>query len=130
VTLKDVIKPNQIHYECKNKNSKYHLSRITQVDIDKAILEALEYFKVSESEYNKYVDYCNNKLDSIEKDTHEKIASKNLEIGRLKAKKKQYQKNNMSLDRDKEEEIIYQETKSDYDRKINILRNEIKALDE
>ena len=69
-------------------------------------------------------------MDNIEQTKKERIASKNLEIWRLKSKRTKYIKDNMSIKKDKEESKIYEDTKKDYDRKISILRNEISQLDE
>jgi len=57
-------------------------------------------------------------------------STKNIEIGRVKAEKKQYMKDNMSIKKDKEEEEVYENAKKEYDRKINFLRKEIESLDE
>lgn len=130
LSIKDVIKPNQIHYRCANKSSKYYWYTTTHEEIDEAILKKLESFKVWEQEFKKYIEFINTKLATITLSTKEKVASKNLEIGRLKSKKEEYIKKNMSKITDDEERRIYNETKEDYDTKIRFLRKEIEGLDE
>lgn len=59
-----------------------------------------------------------------------KQSSVNLEISRLKNKKEDYIRNNMSIKKDVDENRIYEDTKSDYDRKIKILRKQIEEMDD
>jgi len=128
--LKEIVQTHQIQYICANKNSKQHKMSVTQADIDVAIDKALKYFKVSEEAFKSYVEFCKKRLDEIDHTTKWKVSSKNLEIWRVKAKRKKYIQDNMSIKKDKEEEKIYEDTKKEYDRKINILRKEIEWLDE
>lgn len=130
IEFKDVVKPNQIIYRCANKESKYYNLSVTLEEIDNAILKLLKTFKIWEKEFEEYVKFTHTKLDDIEKTSKEKIASKNLEIGRLKSEKTKYIKNNMSYKKDSEENEIYENTKIEFDKKINLLRKEIEALDE
>ncbi|MDQ7023458.1 MAG: hypothetical protein Q9M97_08210 [Candidatus Gracilibacteria bacterium] len=51
-------------------------------------------------------------------------------MGRLKAEKVKYMKENMSIKKDDEEKEIYESTKADYDRKVSLLVKEIGALNE
>lgn len=128
--LKDVVKTNQIIYRCANKDSKHYNLSITLEEIDNAILKLLKTFKIWEKEFQEYVKFTHSKLDDITKTSKEKVASKNLEIGRLKSEKTKYIKNNMSYKKDSEENEIYENTKIDYDKKISLLRKEIEALDD
>ncbi len=128
--LNDIVKPNQIIYRCANKNSKYNNLSVSALDIDNAIIEKLKWFKIWEKEFQEYVNFTNTRLDDILKTTKEKISSKTVEIWRLKSEKTKYMKDNMSIKKDKEEEEIYENTKADYDKKINFLVKEIEALNE
>ncbi|MCT4617304.1 MAG: recombinase family protein [Candidatus Gracilibacteria bacterium] len=128
--LKDVVKPHQIRYRCATKNSKHYGLEVTLADIDNAILKALEYFKVGEKQFKEYINFTNKQLENLTKTTKEKVASKTLEIGRLKAKKENYIKNNLPNIRDEEEREIYEKTKLEFNKKVRFLRKEIMALDE
>ena len=128
--LKDVVKPNQINYRCANKNSSIYNISVSLADIDKAILNALKHFEVPEEAFKKYVNYTNTKLDDILKTTKEKILSKSLEMWRIKSEKTNYMKLNMSIKKDAEENAIYESTKLDYDKKVQILTKEIENLNE
>ena len=128
--LKDVIKPNQISYRCANKKSSYYWITYSQEDIDEQIIKVLNDFKVEEKDFKQYIEFTNTRLDDIIKTTKEKQASVNLEISRLKTKKDDYIRNNMSIKKDVDENKIYEDTKSDYDRKIKILRKQIEEMDD
>lgn len=128
--LKDVVKPHQIRYRCATKNSKHYGLEVTLADIDNAILKALEYFKVWEKQFKEYINFTNKQLENLTKTTKEKVASKTLEIWRLKAKKENYIKNNLPNIRDEEEREIYEKTKLEFNKKVRFLRKEIMALDE
>lgn len=128
--LKDIVKPSQIFYRCANANSKFYNYSINQAKIDQYILEVLDGFKVWDNEFKEYIDFVNTRLDNIEKTTKEKIASKNLEIWRLKSQKTEYIKDNMSIKKDEDERKIYENTKADFDRKVNILLKEVEWLHE
>ncbi len=128
--LKDVIKPNQISYRCANKQSSYYWVAFSQEDIDKQIIKVLNDFKVEEKDFKQYIDFTNTRLDDIIKTTKEKQASINLEIWRLKAKKDDYIKKNMWINKDEDETRIYEETKEDFDRKIKSLRKQVEEMDD
>jgi hypothetical protein len=128
--LKDVVKSNQIIYRCASKSSKYYNLSITLADIDNAILKALENFKVWVKEFEEYLKFTNSQLENLTKTTKEKVASKHLEIWRLKSDKEKYIKKTLPNIRDEEERSIYEKTKNDYDRKVKLLRKETEALDE
>lgn len=130
LSLKDVVNPNQIIYRCANKSSKYNNLSISVETIDNAIMEKLKWFKIWEKDFQTYVNFTNSRLDDILKSTKEKIASKNLEMWRLKAEKIKYMKDNMSIKKDVEEEKIYEDAKKDYDKKIGFLVKEIEKLNE
>lgn len=128
--LKSIVKPNQIIYRCANKQSDYYWLTFSQEEIDNQIIKVLNEFKVWEEQFLEYVNFTNTKLEEIIKTTKEKIASKNLEIWRLKANKERYIKNNLPNIKDEEERNIYNQTRDDYDRKVKMLRKEIEDLDE
>lgn len=130
VELQDIVKPNQIIYRSANKSSNFYNLSIKQSEIDNLIIKALENFKVWEKEYKEYLNFVITRLDIIEKTIKEKIASKNLEISRLKANKKKYIQKFMWWAKDDEEQAIYENEKLNYDKKINALRKEIENLDE
>lgn len=126
----DVVQSHQIQYICANSSSKQHKLSFSLSDIDNAILEALKYFKVNKEAFNEYVGFVNTKLDNINQTKKEKITSKNLQIWRIDTEKKRYIQKNMSIDMDKEERKIYNDTKINYETKIKFLRKEIENLDE
>ena len=130
IELKDVVNPNQIMYTCANKDSKFYKISTNIKEIDEKILKALSKFKIWEKEFLEYKKFINTKLDSITLTTKEKVASKNLEIGRLKTKRTLYIKKYMWWLKDEEELKIYEDEKSNYDKKISLLRKEIENLDE
>lgn len=128
--LKDVVKPNQISYRCANKQSEYYGVSFSQEEIDTLIIKMLADFKVQEKDFLAYLDFANTQLDSIKQKIKEKQSSINLEIWRLKSQKDNYIKRNMWVNKDKDEERIYEKSKEDFDSKIKFLRSEIENLDE
>ena len=128
--LKDVVKPNQINYKCSHKKSKYKNTSINVEQINAAIEKKLKGFKVSEKDFNLYINYINSQIDWIEKETKEKIESKNKRIGRLVSQKNNYIKLNMRFKEDDDEKAIYEQTKKEYDSKIRFLRKEVEELDD
>ena len=60
----------------------------------------------------------------------EKIATKQLEINRLKSEKSKYIEKYMGIKKDREEERIYEKKKAEFDAKVKILKNDIDDLDE
>jgi len=128
--LKDVVKPHQITYRCATQESKFYNLTVNVEDIDNAILNLLKNFKVWKKEFDEYIEFTNSRLSWIIQTTKEKIASKNLEIWRLKSEKERYIRDNMKVAIDHEEKRIYNKTKDEYDYKVKILRKEIENLDE
>lgn len=127
--LKDVINPHQISYRCANKQSKYYWVAFSQEDIDNKIIEVLKDFKVSENDFKAYIDFTNSRLDDIIKTTKEKQASIRLRIWRLKNQRTEYIKKNMWYKKDEVEIKIYEETKKDFDKKMEYLEKQNKDLD-
>ena len=130
LSLKDVVEPHQVIYESKNKASKYRNYSVRLSDIDEEIIEKLGRFKIWEREFEEYMKFTNTQLDKIQCTNQEKISKKNAEIGRLKGQKKQYIKDNMSIKKDTEESLIYEETKIGFDKKIKFLRKEVENIDD
>lgn len=60
----------------------------------------------------------------------ERIASKQLELNRLKSERNTYIDTHMSLKKDAQEEEIYEKKKLDFENKINLLKKEMNDLDE
>ena len=105
--LKDVVKPHQITYRCATQESKFYNLTVNVEDIDNAILNLLKNFKVWKKEFDEYIEFTNSRLSWIIQTTKEKIASKNLEIWRLKSEKERYIRDNMKVAIDHEEKRIY-----------------------
>lgn len=129
LTLKDVVKPNQIFYKCATKNSKYNKLSITVEEIDKVILKALGSFKVGEKEFKEYINFTNSRLDEIDRNNRQEITKINIEIWRIKNKRSEYIKNNMNLKKDALEEEIYEKTKNEFEEKIDFLYEQVKNLE-
>jgi DNA invertase Pin-like site-specific DNA recombinase len=130
ITLKDIVQPHQMTYSCGNKHSKSYGVSATAQDIDKAIIERLKSFQVSEKDFASYKNFASVKLKEIGVSTMEQINLKQLEINRLKWDKLNYIDKHMSTKKDREEERIYEKKKADFEAKIKILKSEIEDLDE
>ena len=128
--LSDIVKPNQIYYRCGNHHSKYYNIQVTANEVDSAIIKKLKDFRVWDKEFSQYLNYSSVQLKEIEVNNQEKIASKNLEINRLKSDKVKYIDKHMGIKKDIEEEYIYEAKKTDFEAKIRILKGEIDDIDE
>jgi len=130
VSLKDIVQPHQIIYRCANKNSKDYNLSINLEEIDKEIIKALSYLKVSEEDFNNYLEFAKTRLRNIELDTKDKVGSINLQIWRKKGEKRQYIEKYMWTAKDKEELEIYENKKKEYDEEISFLRTQLEKEDE
>lgn len=128
--LRDVVSPSQIFYRCGNKNSKYYNIQVQADEVDSAIGKVLKGFRVWDKEFQQYLEYSRIQLKEIEINNQEKIASKNLEINRLKSDKSKYIDKHMGIKKDIKEERIYEAKKADFENKIRILKSEIDEIDE
>lgn len=127
-TLKDVVKPNQIRFKVANKLSKDFKLEITFNVIDKEILRTLEKIKINKEEYDSYVKFVNEKLDSINEENKKQRNIFNLQINKLSSQKKDYIQSNMSLSKTKDEESVYRSQLTDYDKKIELIQKEMETI--
>ncbi len=130
LSLKDVVEPHQIYYRCGNRNSEHYNIETSADKVDIAIVKKFKEFRVWPKEFSQYLEYSRTQLKEIEIHNQEKIASKNLEINRLKSEKTRYIDKHMGMKKDFEEERVYEARKTDFDAKIRILKGEIEDIDE
>lgn len=130
IGLKDIVQPHQIIYRCANKNSKDYNLSINLEDVDKEILKALSYLKVSQEDFEEYLEFARERLRGLELDTKDKVWAINLQIWRIKSDKRQYIEKYMWTAKDKDEQEIYENKKKQYDDEINFLRKQLEKEDE
>jgi hypothetical protein len=120
---------DQIWYRCGNRNSQFYNLDIRADYVDNAIIKLLKKLRVTEKEFEDFLEFSRVGLRELEMQTQEKVNIKTLEINHLKSEKKKYMEKNMGVKKDNEEEKIYQDTKADYDHKVDFLRSEIVDMD-
>lgn len=129
LTLEDVVSLSQIRYRCGNKHSKHYNIEVVAEDIDNAVTQKLKNFRVSDDEFQKYLEYWIWVIRELTESSQEKIWSVNLQINRLKSDRAKYIENNMWVKKDIEEEEIYQRKRSNFDDKIVLLKKEIEEIE-
>lgn len=70
ILLKDIVKPNQIYYGCKNKKSLFYGFEITFDKIEQLIIEKLKTLYITESHYEEYRIF----MEGTYKDRQQQIA--------------------------------------------------------
>lgn len=130
MSLKDVVKPNQIVYRCAAKESANYNLSIRFDELDAIVAEKMKTFKVGEKEFEKYKQFIVHELDKIKISTQEKINKTSVALGRLKSEKTEYIKANMSLKKDEDEQRIYETQKAEYDKNIATLTKQIENFNE
>ncbi len=120
---------DQIWYRCGNKNSQFYNLQVRADEVDLAIIKLLKKLRVTEKEFEEFLEFSRVRLRELEMQTQEKINIKTLEINHLKSEKKKYMAKNMGAKKDSEEEKIYQDAKVDFDNKVDFLRSEIADMD-
>lgn len=128
LSLSDIIKSNQIRFRCVYPKSKYHNLEITFDIIEKEILNLFKSIKITNEIYQEYVDYINKTLQELEKKNIVEIKRLNFEKNKLLAKKQEYIKKNMPIQKDIEEERIYQWEKNRYEEMIINIENSINEI--
>lgn len=130
MSLKDVVKPNQIVYRCAAKESANYNLSIRFDELDAIVAEKMKTFKAGEKEFEKYKQFIVHELDKIKISTQEKINKTSVALGRLKSEKTEYIKANMSLKKDEDEQRIYETQKAEYDKNIATLTKQIENFNE
>jgi len=129
-TLKDVVTSRQIRCKCSARQSEYKGFDVSYDIIENAIIDMFSTIKITDEDYQKYVEYISTQLDLIRFETQEKNSKIQFEINKINWKKTEYIKKNMHIkDKDAEEERIYNRAKKDFDNQIDILRNDLTDLD-
>lgn len=130
VSISDFVDSHQIWYRCGNKHSKDYNLQVTAEEVEKAVMDKLSSFHLTPEHFEKYREYGSSEIKRIGKDSMERIASKQLELNRLKSERNKYIDSHMSLKKDTQEEEIYEKKKLDFENKINLLKKEMDNLDE
>ena len=129
VTLKDVVTPEQIRYKCWNKNSNHYKLEIQFSKLEKAIINMLKKLNITDEMYQEYVKFATNWMDKLYKKSTEERNRITLAINKLKWEKNNLIKKNMRIERDEDEQKIYENTKKELDKNIELLKDEIWDLD-
>ena len=124
----DVVSLHQISYRCTYPESKDYSKPFNAKEIDDAVYRKLKSFKISEQEFNEYVEFSRWELKEIEFDAKTKRQKKLLEISRTISEQNSYVSKNMWIKRDEVEEKIYQREKKRYEEKIAFLQNEMQDI--
>ena len=122
--LWDVVKPNNIHFRVTNSKSKFHNKTITFDIIEKAIIKKLQTMKVSEKEYNEYIEFAKTQADSINKIKRTEANKLQVKINSLTRTRKDYIKKYMWKNLNKEEQEIYKNELDKYENEIDYLEKQ------
>ncbi len=128
ITLKDIIKPNQVRFKVSNKSSKNYQLEVTFNVIEKEIIKKLDRIKIDPKAYKEYIEFINIQLDTINQENKEKYGRLLLRLNRVKTTKKDFVKRNMGAFKNKEEEEIYNEEMEKYDKSVEFIQNEMNHL--
>ncbi len=95
VTLKDIVSTHHIRFRDTNKASKTYNMEIAFDRIDKAIIKSLSHLKISDKDYQEYVNYRIEELDKLNKQMKEQYSFILLQLNRKKSEKTEYMKKMM-----------------------------------
>ncbi|HNG96818.1 MAG TPA: recombinase family protein [Candidatus Absconditabacterales bacterium] len=128
--LEDIVKPNQIYYEIKDKRSKYLNMSLKYDEIEKEFIKILKRIKITDEVYNTYVKYCQNQYLEEQSLKREKLNRLNIQRNHLQGTLDKYIAKNLGANRDIKEEEIYQSEKIKKMRLVESIDTEIMLLKE
>jgi len=126
-TLGDIVKPNQISFRIMNKSSKDHNLTISFDEVEKQIIKFLNKINVDECEYQEFVNFAKGQADVINKQKRTESNRIQLRINKTTSKRTMYIKRHMGIERNQEEEKIYQQEMDKYDSELDILERDHRA---
>lgn len=130
VTMADIVKPHQIRFWTRNKNSKYKKLEINFSIIDEAIWDLLKGITLSEEAYKSYRNFM---WKAIEDRLNEKKAEETKltrHKNRIKNKRDDFiKKAAFTLNRDEKEEEVYRKERARFDKDIENIDKQIKNLE-
>ncbi len=127
-SLYDVVKPNQIRFWVKQKLSKYNGLEVTFDILEKQIIAFFDKVKVSNKLYNEYVEFMKTRLQELYKKTSEELGILQVRVNDLRGQQTNYINKHMGIQKDSQEEKIYNDKKQQYSGKIERLEKEATLL--
>ena len=125
----DFVKPNQIRYKVWNKKAETDGIEITYDIIDKQVEKALAWLKIDKDAYNSFVEYQNNQLQEENERNNEQRNRISVMINKATKKRDDFIRKNMHLEKDEEEERVYEQTKKAYDDEIKAYHEEFEKIE-
>lgn len=125
---KDVVGAHQIFYRCANKHSEYYNLSVSFEEIDRAIIEQMKRFRITKEDFQKYVEFANGKLLEISEKAQRSATSIHLDISRIRKERDEYIEKNMHIEKDKEEQRIYNEKRERFEKRIDFYTNQMSQL--
>jgi len=122
-SLNDIVENHQIRFKVGNAKSKHHKAEITFDVVEKKVLKMLDTLKINKEAYDEYKNFINSELDKINMENEEKQSKLTLQLNRAKRTKKDYIQKNMHIQKNKDEEEVYQEEIQRYNIKIQVLQD-------
>ncbi len=127
-TLKDIVLPHQIRYGVKNNVSKQFGKEILGEELDNQIIEKFKSLKIDEKTYQEYVGFMEEGLHKIYLEMSENRSIINLQIANTRKTQSEYIEKNMSVEKDQEEQKIYDKRKKEFTDKLDRLQLELSQL--
>lgn len=129
MTLSDIIKPNQIRFDCKNINSKFYNLSITFEKIETEVINFLKNIKINEKIYKEYKKAMEIKINKKQQEINDELKKLRFEYNQILWKKNKYIFKNSDMKMDIDEEKVYNNQKSNYDRMLKIIKQKMDALE-
>jgi hypothetical protein len=127
-TLADIVKKSQIIYRCAVKQSNYKELTIKYDMLEDSILQALSHMKADDHVYDEYKEHMKESLKKRHKKRQSKKNRITLELGKVEKKHSDYLINHMHINKDEQEEAIYQNEKKRYENIIQNMKEEIEEI--
>lgn len=122
----DIIKPQHIYFDVKDKDSKYKWFSVKFDEIENKIIKFLEKMKVPDDAYAQYVDFAKNQADVINDQKRTEANRIQIKMNKLSSKRKEYIKKHMGKNLNEEEQKIYKEELEKYDIELDVLEKDQK----
>lgn len=122
------MKPQEIRFRDAKTTSETYRLEITYDIIESAIITMLNKLKITEEEYNNYLEHMNEELGEINEENKAKLNTLALQMNKIKSDKTAYIKQYMGKLNRKEEMEIYDKELVKYDNRIHFLEQEINIL--
>jgi hypothetical protein len=127
-TLKDVVEAKHVRYGVKQKLSKFSGREVTGAEIEKAIFDKFNTFKVSPEVFEEYKQFIIERSQEIYRETSEEIQNLTLRISGARSDLNKYVTLHMGYKKNTIEQEIYDKKTKEYEAKIIRLQKQCNEL--